>query len=152
MIDKTSQRSGKLFQSGYYCAESVLLAVAESKGMDYEVIPRIATGFCGGMARTCGMCGAVTGGVMAISLLLGRNTPTESVLPTYNLVRKLLDMFEARFGSTNCRDLINCDLGTEEGQNYFEANNVGEQCTRYTEEATRIAMSLIEQNLPRPCR
>jgi len=84
---------------------------------------------------------------MAINLLMGRNSPTESVLPVYNLVQKLLKTFEARFGSTNCKDLIQCDLGTDEGQEYFKNNNIREQCTGYTEEATRIAMSLIEEGL-----
>jgi C_GCAxxG_C_C family probable redox protein len=150
MIDKISQRAGELFQSGYYCAESVLLAIAESKGIESEFIPRIATGFCGGLARTCGMCGAVSGGVMAISLFTGRNSPSESVLPAYDTVRKLLEIFEASFGSTNCRDLTGCDLGTDKGQNYFKTNNLMAQCTRYTEEATRIVMSLIKEKLGSP--
>ena len=77
---------------------------------------------------------------MAISLFAGRNSPTESVLPAYETVRKLLEIFEARFGSTNCRDLTGCDLGTDEGQNYFKTNNLRAQCKGYTEEATRIAM------------
>lgn len=42
-MDKISQRAGEVFESGYYCAESVLLAVAESRGIESELIPRIAT-------------------------------------------------------------------------------------------------------------
>jgi hypothetical protein len=87
---------------------------------------------------------------MAISLFTGRNSPTESVLPAYETVRKLLEIFEARFGSTNCRDLTGCDLGTDEGQNYFKTNNLRTQCKGYTEESTRIAMSLIEEKLGSP--
>ncbi len=87
---------------------------------------------------------------MAISLFTGRKSPTESVLPTYDTVRKLLEMFEARFGSTNCRDLTECDLGTEEGQSQFKANNLIEQCKHYAEEATRMAMLLIEERLGSP--
>jgi len=96
------------------------------------------------------MCGAVSGGVMAISLFTGRSSPTESVLPAYETVRKLLEMFEARFGSTNCKVLTGCDLGTDEGQNDFKTNNLMEQCKVYTEEATRIAVSLIEERLGSP--
>jgi hypothetical protein len=87
---------------------------------------------------------------MAISLFTGRKSPSESVLPTYDTVRKLLELFEARFGSTNCRDLTGCDLGTDEGQNYFKSNNLIDQCRQYTEESTRIAMSLIEEKLGSP--
>ncbi len=55
----------------------MLLAVAESEGIQSDFIPKIATGFCGGVSRTCGMCGAVSGGIMAIGLFAGRNAPTE---------------------------------------------------------------------------
>jgi hypothetical protein len=52
--------------------------------------------------------------------------------------------FEKRFGSINCRELIGCDLGADEGQEFFRANNLREQCGRYVEEVTRMAMQLME--------
>ena len=143
MSDAAAQRSGELFKSGYYCAESVLLAIAEAKGIQSDLIPGIATGFCSGMARTCGVCGAVSGGIMGISLLIGRSSPDESVEENYAAVQKLLSAFEDKFGSTNCYELIACDLNIREGQEIYEANNLDEQCKRYTEEATRLAMQLL---------
>ena len=47
------------FAAGFYCAESVVMAVAKAEGVDSGLLPRIATGFGGGMARTCGDCGAL---------------------------------------------------------------------------------------------
>jgi C_GCAxxG_C_C family probable redox protein len=119
--------------------------VAESKNIQSELIPKIATGFCGGISRTCGMCGAVSGAIMAINLFYGRGVPDESVETSYITVRKLIDLFESKFGSTNCKQLIGCDLGTEEGRNTFRSNNLIENCRNYTEEATRMAMSIIEE-------
>jgi len=87
---------------------------------------------------------------MAIGLFAGRSLPTESVLPAYSTVQKLLEKFEARFGSTNCVILTGCDLGTDEGQKYFKDNNITERCKVYTEEATKIAVSLIEETLGSP--
>ena len=143
MIDKIAQRSGELFESGMYCAESVLLAVAESAGIQSELIPKIATGFCGGVSRTCGMCGAVSGAIMVIGIFAGRNEPTETVAESYTLVRKFVKEFGSKFGSTNCKDLTDCDLGTDEGQKYFKEHNIRQKCRSYTEEATRISLSLI---------
>ena len=119
--------------------------MAESKNYQSELIPKIATGFCGGISRTCGMCGAVSGAIMTINLFYGRSVPDESVETSYIAVRKLIDMFESKFGSTNCKQLIGCDLGTEEGRHIFMSNNLIEQCRNYTEEATRMAMSIIEE-------
>jgi len=119
--------------------------VAESKNIQSDIIPKIATGFCAGISRTCGLCGGVSGAIMVISLFYGRNQPDESVIPIYSAVKKLIKKFESKFGSTNCKQLTGCDLGTEEGQNTFKLNNLIEQCRNYTEEATRMAMSIIEK-------
>ena len=120
-IEIASQRSGDLFDSGFFCAESVLMAIAEAKGIQSELIPKIATGFCGGISRTCGMCGAISGAILAVNLEYGRNDPDASVEKNYIIVRKLMAMFEEKFGSMNCMELIGCDLGTEEGRNDFKA-------------------------------
>jgi C_GCAxxG_C_C family probable redox protein len=93
------------------------------------------------------MCGAVSGGIMAIGLFTGRRSPEDSVLKSYEPVQKLVERFATEFGSTNCRDLTGCDLGTDEGQNQFKANNLIEKCRKYTEEAARIAMGIIEGEL-----
>jgi C_GCAxxG_C_C family probable redox protein len=118
--------------------------VAESKNVQSELIPKIATGFCGGVARTSGICGAVSGAVMAISIFYGRDLPDEPIDNSYIPVRKLIDIFKNKFGSTNCRYLTGCDLGTEEGRKKYLATNMLARCRGYTEEAARMAMSIIE--------
>ena len=118
--------------------------MAESKGIDSDLIPGIATGFCGGVGRTCGMCGALSGGIMAIGILYGRNSPDESVNRSYQLIQKFKNRFETKFGTSNCKELTGCDLGTEEGQEHFISNNLIETCQNYTREATEILMSLLE--------
>ncbi len=145
MIEKTAQRGRELFSSGYYCAESVLLAIAEAKGIQSELIPKIATGLCSGVAQTCNICGAVSGAILGLSLFTGRSQPGTPVEENYALVRELLDKFEGEFGSSNCQGLLGVDLGTDEGQQTFAANNQMGQCLQYTEEATRIAMTLLEE-------
>lgn len=146
MSEPASQRSRELFKSGFFCAESVLQALAESQGIHSELIPRIATGFCSGMARTGGMCGAVSGAIMGIDLVAGRNLPTESIEPSYALAQKMVRLFESEYGSVNCRLLLGCDLATEAGQRHFMENNLMEQCYQYAEAATRMALSLIAEH------
>jgi len=139
-----SRRSGALFESGWYCAESVLLAVAEARDMQAECIPGIATGLCGGMARTSRTCGAVTGMATALGLELGRRDPGESVEPCYAAVQQAIERFTERFGSANCQELTGCDLLTEEGQTKYHAGDQRQRCQEITEAATRIAMELLD--------
>ena len=137
--DQVAQRSEELFTSGLYCAESVLQAVAESRGIKSDLIPRIATGFCSGLSRTGGICGAVSGGVLAINLACGRNDASQSLENNYQRVQTFLSAFEAKFGSTNCERLIGCRLDTPEGQQFFKANKLMEKCRMFTREAARMA-------------
>ena len=144
MNDSVAQRGRELFVSGYCCAEASLLAIAESKGIHSELIPKIATGFCGGVARTRGMCGALSGGIIAINLWYGRNTPDVSHDPNYAMIQKLLRTFQEQFGATSCYELLGCDLGTEEGRRYHKEHNLRPQCENYVQEATRLALGIID--------
>ena len=145
MIKKTAQRSRELFNTGFYWAESVLLSVAESKNIQSELIPKIATGFCSGMARTGHICGAVNGAIMAISLFSGRSTPDEDLSKNYAMVQELIESFETEFGTISCKQLLGCDLQTTEGEKLFVEKNMIEQCLIYSGKATGIAMSIIEK-------
>ena len=118
--------------------------MAESKNIESDWIPKIATGFCGGVSHTCGTCGAVSGGVMAVSLFTGRNHPEESATHAYKAVQKMIKAFKAKFGSTNCMELTGCDLGTKAGQERFVSEGLREKCRHYTEEATKIGITVIE--------
>ncbi len=85
-----AERSEALFRQGFCCAESVLQAVAESRGIQSELIPRIATGLCGGIGRSGGICGAVSGGVLGINVVAGRSQPSQSPDANHRMVRALL--------------------------------------------------------------
>jgi C_GCAxxG_C_C family probable redox protein len=146
MSEQVRQRSLELFRSGFFCAESVLLAIAESLGIQSDLIPRIATGFCSGISRTGGMCGAISGAIMGVNLVAGRNSPAESIEVSYTLTQKLISRFESRYGSINCRQLIGCDLATEAGQRYFMENHLIERCLQCAADATSMAISLIAES------
>ncbi len=47
-LEEVARISARLFESGYVCAESVLLAMVDEHGVESKVIPSIASGFCSG--------------------------------------------------------------------------------------------------------
>jgi len=142
-------RARELFQSGFKCAESVLLSIAEAQGIQSDLIPAIATGFCSGMARTGGMCGAVAGSVLGLGLVYGRQTADQSVDALYAVEKQFLQEFIRRFGCMSCEGLIHCDFNTEEGKAAYYAQNLQERCYQYVEEAANLVMKLIEDNVPK---
>ena len=144
MSDQASRQSRTFWDSGFYCAESVLLAIVESKGIHSPLIPKIATGFCSGLSRTGGMCGALSGAIMGMNLGTGRSAATDSLEECYALTQELIDQFEKRFGAINCPQLLGCDVSTEEGRRFYKDNHLTERCRHFVEEATSMTMSLLE--------
>jgi C_GCAxxG_C_C family probable redox protein len=134
------------FSSGLYCAESVALALAKAQGIESDLLPKIATAFCSGMARTCGTCGALTGAILGVSLTLGRSNASESVQPSYTATQRLIREFEQEFGARDCNDLLGCDLNTPEGQATFRENRLGERCAKYTGKAAEIAARIVSES------
>lgn len=141
--ESVRQTAEEAFSSGLYCAECVVHALAKAQGIESDVLPRMATGFCSGMARTCGPCGALTGAVMGVGLSLGRNSSGETVQAAYAVTQKLIQEFESEFGARNCDDLLGCDLATPEGQARFKEEKLHERCRLYTGRAAEIAAHLI---------
>ena len=144
--ERVAARSEALFRQGLFCAESVLLAVSEEHGIESDLIPRIATGFCSGVARTGGICGAVSGGIMALGLVHGRDDENTAVEAAYERVRDFVARFEAEFGSSNCCELIGCRLDTPDGQAHFRENGLWESCRVFTREAARMAMASLAES------
>jgi len=115
------------FLSGYNCAQAVLYAFCDDLQLDKNLALKLACGFGAGMARKQEICGAVSGGILAIGLKHGRGeredkTQTEEA---YRKVRELISRFESAHGSCHCRALLNgCDLNTPAGQQAFKDNGL----------------------------
>lgn len=133
------------FTSGLYCAESVVLALADAQDIESELLPKIATAFCGGMSRMCGSCGALTGAIMGLGLKLGRSEAGQPVQPSYVATQRLIREFEQEFGARDCHVLLGCDLNTPEGQATFRENRLSERCVKYTGKAAEIAARIISE-------
>lgn len=119
-----------------------MLAVAEHNNIHSELIPRLATGFCGGLAHTGGNCGAVSGGILALGFYYGRSSPSQRNDACYEAVRAFMGKFSTKFGALSCPALTGVDLGTLEGQTAFNEKGQWEQCTNYVGEAVRMVVEL----------
>lgn len=145
MKDNLGRRCRELFESGCYCAESVVIAVAERQVLPTDMAMRMASGFCGGISRTGGLCGALTGGIMALGLAGGRGSATEDHRPLYGKVARFIGEFEQRFGATSCSGLLGCDISTGEGAREFAASDLE---TRVCAGITEAAGTILETLLP----
>ena len=140
-----SEQAKELFLSGYNCAQSVVLTFADDLKYSKELAQKMASGFGGGMGKQQETCGAVTGAIMVLGLLKGEEVNNNDELKTaaYGSVKDLTRDFVATYKSTKCRDLIDCDLNTPEGEAKFKEENIMETvCVACVKKAVEIVENL----------
>jgi C_GCAxxG_C_C family probable redox protein len=140
-----AELAGGLVEQGFTCSQAVLAALGGRHGLDREAALRLGCAFGGGIARTGGLCGAVSGALMAIGLAHGRTTIEDVAAreKTYAASRAFLAEFRRAHGSDVCRVLLGVDIGTPEG--HAEATNTGlfkSRCPALVRSAARIASTL----------
>lgn len=107
------ESANKLHLDGYNCAQAVLIVLYEYMNPQEKnpVIPKIATGFGGGLGRCGSVCGALTGAIMAVGLKYGANEiDQQKKQETYDKTQVLFKQFQQKHGSIMCSDLIRLDL------------------------------------------
>ena len=92
------------FHQDNNCAQSVLYAFSKEYNFNANDVLRLASGFGGGIGLTKNICGAVSGGVMALGL--AGNGLGEDKAKTYARTQVFLDRFTAEFGTLNCGELL----------------------------------------------
>jgi C_GCAxxG_C_C family probable redox protein len=135
-------RSENLFMTRQLmCSEAVLtvLNLGLKGGLPSEIAVRLASGLPEGIGGSGCTCGALSAGVIALGLFLGRNGP--GVLNSrrvYAASKELHDHFKIHFGSTCCRVLTK-NIELSKNHNY-------QLCARRTGEvAEKVARIILER-------
>lgn len=134
------------FLAGYSCSQAVLYSACKRLSLEPDFALRISTGLGAGIARSGNICGAVSGGILALSLKYGRGEGEDKTKTqdTYARVEAFIKAFEEKHGSVKCRELIECDLATEEGTRRFKENDLlHHTCVHCVE----TAISLLDKAL-----
>ncbi len=92
---RVSKMAFEYHKSGFHCAEAVSKAFMEVYGNGSgNDIPKVATAFGGGVGRTKQeICGALTGGIIALGYLFGRSEPGADWTDASDLAAKLRQRF-----------------------------------------------------------
>ncbi len=137
------------FKSGFNCAQSVFAEFAPKLGISEEQANKVASGFGGGLAHTNNICGAVTGGVLAIGLKYGatRGSDRYSKQLTYRVIQRFMNNFKETHGSLDCTSLLGYDLSDEgQFQAAIAASAPYSTCPKLLISAVDMATKLIEED------
>lgn len=132
------------FKEGLSCSQAIFLTYGKQYGIDEQTAKTIARSFGGGMGRTCQTCGAVTGAYMVLGFINNDSDEKSAKEKTYTLVQAFSKKFHEINGNVNCQQLLGCDLGTTEGQEYFRSNNLNIRCTSFVKVSALILEELLE--------
>jgi C_GCAxxG_C_C family probable redox protein len=96
------------YRSGqFYCSEAIVKAINDGFSLGYpDSVVRLASGFPIGIGGSGCSCGAVTGGVMALGMVFGRDRPGDPRIDRcLGVCRELHMHFVRRHGCLCCRTL-----------------------------------------------
>ena len=139
------EKAMKIWDDKFNCSQSVLGAFAEELGMPEEQAMRVALCFSAG-ARKGEVCGAVSGAIMVLGLKYSQmgDDEAENKAIAYEKTNKFMERFKSENGSYICKDILGCDISTDEGRAYAKENNSFEKiCPRMVKSAVNILESII---------
>ncbi|RLB65661.1 MAG: hypothetical protein DRH04_10275 [Deltaproteobacteria bacterium] len=135
------------------CAQTSFAILQEQFGLDGDRVLKALTAFPG-IALRCETCGAVTGGMMALGLVFGREELDDEQGFQTALVaaRTFCQRFEQELGSTMCGDIQESKFGRKfdlvdpEQLAAWEAANPVDKCSAVVSTGVRIAAEIIAES------
>ncbi|MCB5234629.1 MAG: C-GCAxxG-C-C family protein [Candidatus Cloacimonetes bacterium] len=148
-LSKLQEKALALFESRLNCAQSVFAVFAEEHGIPLQHALKISSTFGGGMS-VGSACGALTGGLMALGLILGFDEYDPETKESFaNLTEEYVCRFSKRFESMDCREIKNPhepelkDLPQEEIDAILRQRCV--DCVLF---AVSLAENMLQENAP----
>lgn len=127
-IRKISEDAENLYRGGFFCSEALISSIRSNFELDIpEEVIAMASGFPIGIGRSKCLCGAVSGGVMALGLFFGRTKQGDSkVEKTLELSKELHDWFK----QANGKNALCCRILTKGFD--MASGEHKEQCIKFT--------------------
>ncbi|MDX9826129.1 MAG: C-GCAxxG-C-C family protein [Spirochaetia bacterium] len=142
------EKALSIHKSGSSCSQAVFTSFAADLGLEEGIAHRLSGGLGGGMGRLGYSCGAITGGVLALSMIYGSESGADqdAKMKTYEEVSKLFAAMETAHGSSQCRVLLEgADLWKAEDREAMKAKGLGDKvCNTLIAEVVRY----VEAHMP----
>jgi C_GCAxxG_C_C family probable redox protein len=134
------------------CPQCVLAAVQETVGVIEDSVIKASHGLSGGGGLSGqGACGALTGGLVALSAKRGRDRDKLDkgrFINNFKKGQELVERFRAEFGGVTCQELQHrftgktYDMWNPEEYKAFDQAR-GQQCARATATVTRWVVEMM---------
>ena len=120
------EKAMKIFYEKFNCSQAVLGAYAVDYGLTVDQAMRKGE-----------VCGAVSGAIMVIGLKYGDGPDYKAT--AYPKATEFMDRFKEKNASYVCREMLGCDISSEEGMLYARENGLFKDiCPKMVESAVDI--------------
>lgn len=144
-VEERVSLARQYFESGYNCAQAVVMAFNDVMGMDRDAVAKLAAPFGGGMGRMREVCGTVSG----MTMLAGAISPSfdpknmDERKANYALVQEFAEQFRKVNGDIVCRRLLGLEPREEQKETAMPSERTPEYyrkrpCVEYVATAARI--------------
>ena len=141
-LNEMLERAEADHDSGLNCAQSVLKQFCQSKGLPVDQALRLSSGLGSGM-KVGNVCGALTGGIMALGLHLGSADPgrkAEMEAPVQELIKR----FVAKMEHMECSKIIGYNIADPEQRDIARAKGIfARQCPLAITTAVSIVYDIL---------
>lgn len=141
-INKIKSDAEALYRNGeFFCSEAIVYSIKNNFELDMpDEMVAMASGFPVGIGRSKCVCGAVSGGVMALGYFFGRTKGGDpKVQNTLKLANELQESFKSNHKVLCCKVLTHgMDMGSGEHK---------EQCIAFTGEIAEKTAEIIVREL-----
>lgn len=156
-IEKAMQLAWSYTQKYGGCPQVVLASIKETVGNISDEVFQSATGLAGGVARTGNACGALIGGVMALSSFWGRPyndfaDPEKRRVRTFSMSKRLVDKFQEAYCSPNCGKIQekimgrSYDLGDpKDFEQFLKDGGHDDKCTSVCANSARWVLEILNE-------
>jgi C_GCAxxG_C_C family probable redox protein len=141
LVKNARETAEGYFRRGeYFCSEAVLTTINDALGQELpSENVKMASGFPIGIGKSGCLCGAVSGGVMALGLAYGRTKPNGDMPESFPNNAALHDYIIEEYGSTCCRALTS-------SFDEFDSPERAEHCIQITGEVAAWVMKNFVEN------
>lgn len=146
-MENKKEKAMNLFENGCNCSQAVLLAFAEEFGLEKEKAIALSVPFGGGMSKQGKTCGCLSGALMVIGLQFGKDSTTMIANRgiSYTMGKAFIERFQAEFGATDCRELIQLDLNKKADLEQASKHVFGNRCKNMVGKTAEMLQQFFQE-------
>jgi len=164
LIEKAADLARDYEQKYFGCSQATLGGLINAFGIGGPDLPRVSTCMAAGIVRRGHICGALTGGLIMIGFLTGRDDM--EMFPQYqrgmDYGNRLYEKFEKAYGTVSCAELQQQHFGRtydlqspeEREALHKRMDEIGTGCQSVTSAGARmtaeVMVEIFEEGLPLP--